>query len=175
MTTVTIDACKFQVKILIISSREGKMKKNKTTLNSTLLLSALLMLLFIAANNVNAQSEKKSSKVVIEKYDLPNSAVESLIMGIKSDNPGLRRSSIFYAGQYRLEKAVDCLIDALKNEKDPSTKILIALSLYKIGDPIAIDLIKDMVSIEANPKVKNMLSAIYSEYILESSYSTASK
>lgn len=151
------------------------MKKNITTLTITFVLFTMLTLLFVLTNDVKAQDNNTSSKVVIEKYEISKNAVKSIIMGIKSENEGLRKSSIFYAGQYKLEGAVDCLIEEFQKEKDSSTKILIALSLYKIGNPIAIDYMKDMVNNEKNTKVKDLLTAIYNDFVVENSVSTASK
>ena len=151
------------------------MKKNITTLTITLVLFTIITLLFVLTNDVKAQDNNTSNKVVIEKYDITKNAVKSIIMGIKSDNEGLRKSAIFYAGQYKLEGTVDCLIEEFQEEKDSSTKILIALSLYKIGNPIAIDYMKDMVSNEKNAKVKDLLTAIYNDFVVANSVSTASK
>jgi len=150
--------------------------KKQTTAKVTFILFTLLTILLIITNDVIAKGAKSQrSKVTIEKYELPDNAIKSLIMGIKSENPGLRKSSIFYAGQYKLEAAVDCLIDELQNENDPGTKILIALSLYKIGNPIVIDYIKEIAVQDENPKVKNMFSAIYNEFIFDTSSATAKK
>ena len=151
------------------------MKKNITTATVTFVLFTILTLLFVLTNNVKAQDNKTSSKVVIEKYDLAKNAIKSMLMGIKSENDGLRRSAIFYAGQYKIEEATDCLIEEFQKEKDPGTKILIALSLYKIGNPIAIDYIKDMVSNENNQKAKDMFTAIYNDFFVENSIAAASK
>lgn len=153
------------------------MKKQIITLTTvSFLLFTLLIVAFVFTNDANAQEAKsQAGKVVIEKYELPGNAVKSLIQGIQSENMGLRRSAIFYAGQYRLEATVDCLIEELQKENDPATKILIALSLYKIGDPIAIEHIKNMVNNESNSKVKRMFTAIYNEYVIEKSLATVSK
>lgn len=152
------------------------MKKQTTTAKITFILFTLFTLALVTANDISAKGAKSQrSKVVIEKYELSDNAVKSLIMGIKSENPGLRKSAIFYAGQYKLEAALDCLIEELRNENDPGTKILIALSLYKIGNPIAIDYIKEIAVQDENPKVKNMFSAIYNEFILDTSAATAKK
>ncbi|MBU2492413.1 MAG: HEAT repeat domain-containing protein [Bacteroidetes bacterium] len=150
------------------------MKKQITIGTTTFMVFTLLLTLFFASS-VNAQESQSSGKVIIEKYQLKTNAVKSLLVGIKSENRGLRNSAIFYAGQYKLEEAFDYLIEELQKEEDPGTKILIALSLYKIGDPIAIEYIKDMVSNESNPKVKHMFSAIYDEFVINSSITTVNK
>ena len=150
------------------------MKKYRVTV--IFILFALITAALGFTNDINAKGIKsQKSKVTIEKYELPDNAVKSLIQGIKSDNPGLRKSAIFYAGQYKLEAAVDCLIEELQKEDDPGTKILIALSLYKIGNPIAIEYINDMANYSEDTNLKNMFSAIYNEFILNSSIATAKK
>lgn len=152
------------------------MKNQITTLTVTLVLFTLLSTAFVFTNDINAKGLKsKKSKVVVEKYELSENSVKSLIMGITSENQGLRKSAIFYAGQYKLEAAVDCLIEELQKEEDSSTKILIALSLYKIGNPIAIDYIKEVAAKDENENVKNMFSTIYSEFIFDTSFATAKK
>ncbi|MCZ7614550.1 MAG: hypothetical protein M5T52_13700 [Ignavibacteriaceae bacterium] len=60
-------------------------------------------------------------------------ALENLIAGIHSENDGVRRNSIYFAGYYKILETEDALIDQLNNEKDPSTRILIALVLYELG------------------------------------------
>lgn len=38
--------------------------------------------------------------------------------GINSENEGLRKSSIFFAGKYKISEVTDLLEEELKNEKD---------------------------------------------------------
>ena len=147
------------------------MKKQITKLTVTFKIFFVLTLLLVLTNDVKAQS----SKVIIEKFNLSSGAVNSLINGIKSENTGLRKSAIFFAGQYKIEKSIDYLIEELKKENDPEVKILIVLSLYKIGNPVAIEHIKDIVENETNPKVKNMYWAISDEYIAGNLLTAAKK
>lgn len=91
-------------------------------------------------------------------------AVENLKNGIKSNNTGLKKSSIYYAGYYRLSETVPALTETVKNENDPSTKILIALVLYRIGDEKGINLVKDMAAKDNNPEVRRMCTCIYNAY-----------
>ena len=92
-------------------------------------------------------------------------AVENLKVGIKSDNIGLKKSSIYFAGYYRIAETVPALTEELKKETDPRTKILIALVLYKIGDGKGLDLVREMASKDNNPEVRRMCNCIYDAYI----------
>ena len=92
-------------------------------------------------------------------------AIENLKVGIKSDNNGLKRSSIYYAGYYGFTETVPALTEQIKKETDPRTKILIALVLYKIGDEKSIDLVKEMAVKDSNPEVRRMCTCIYDAYV----------
>jgi HEAT repeat protein len=92
-------------------------------------------------------------------------AIENLKVGIKSDNSGLKRSSIYYAGYYGFTETVPTLTEQMKKETDPRTRILIALVLYKIGDEKSIDLFKEMAIKDSNPEVRRMCACIYDAYV----------
>jgi HEAT repeat protein len=92
-------------------------------------------------------------------------AVENLKVGIKSDNSGLKKSSIYYAGYYRITETVPALTEQIKKESDPKTRILIALVLYKIGDEKGIGLVKELAAKDSNPEVRRMCTCIYDAYI----------
>lgn len=91
-------------------------------------------------------------------------AIKNLIIGIKSENIGLMKSSVYFAGKYQLKETVPALIDRLKCAKDPNCKVLIALSLYIIGEEEGITAIQQLVTENDNAYVKHMLNAICNEY-----------
>ena len=92
-------------------------------------------------------------------------AIENLKVGIKSENTGLKKSSIYFAGFYRVAETVPALTEQMKKETDPKTRILIALVLYKIGDEKRIDLVKEMAAKDENPEVRRMCTCIYNAYV----------
>jgi hypothetical protein len=95
-------------------------------------------------------------------------AINNLIIGIKSDNEGLNRSCIYYAGKYRIREAVDALIDKMSNVKDANTKVLIALSLYEIRDAKGLEAVRRQSLTDENERVKKMSALIFSEYVKNS-------
>ena len=119
------------------------------------LTSLVLVVLVLAVKPLSAQ------KVTDGKY---NKAVANLINGINSENIGLERSSIYYAGRDRVTKAVDALIERLNSENDPSTRILIAVSLFEIRDPKGLDAIKELSAKDKSEKVRSISGLIYNEY-----------
>lgn len=123
---------------------------------------AVLFLTFLAlAVQLFAEDNKNFS----------DTEIATLINGIKSKNDGLMRSSIYFAGKYEIGDAADALIEKLKEETDPSNIVLIALSLYKIGDQEAIYKVLELANSSDNERVKRILSAIVLEHLKETNSS----
>lgn len=112
-----------------------------------------LVLALLAAFSISlAQTEKQLSE----------NAIENLVSGINSENNGLKRSSIYFAGYYKVESVVDELREVMFSDDDPSTQILAALALYEIGDE---DVLDDLAvlsqKLDENAKVRKMAGAIH--------------
>lgn len=101
-------------------------------------------------------------------------AIENLKFGIKSDNEGLKKSAIYYAGYYRVSETVPALTESVKNETEPATRILVALVLYRIGDEKGINLVKNMAANDKNPEVRRMCTCISNAYETGNSIGLAS-
>ena len=71
------------------------------------------------------------------------------------------------AGFYKIDEAVDILTGQLLVEKDPGIKILIALSLYNIGNPEGVEAIRKLAVKDSNSEVRRMSTILYKEYIAE--------
>lgn len=92
-------------------------------------------------------------------------ALENLINGIHSENEGVRKSSIYFAGKYKVKEAAQDLINQLRTEENPSIKILIALALFEMDSRDGLEAIKKLGDADDDPKVKRMASFIYDEYV----------
>jgi HEAT repeat protein len=125
-------------------------------MKSVTTLVVLLVVLFSANTGLQAQS---SSYKNINDYSL-----ESLKQGIQSDNPGLRRSAIYMAGLYKIDEAVETLVKQLDREKNPSTRVLIALSLYNIGNPDGMEAVKNLAAKDKDNEVKRMSTVLYRQF-----------
>lgn len=99
------------------------------------------------------------------KSGLNRKAVNNLVEAIKSDNEGVRMQSIFLAGKYEVSEAVSSLKSALKNSSSPEEKILIALSLYRIGDMSGMNAVKEAARCDSNAKVRNRCALLYNDYM----------
>jgi hypothetical protein len=91
-------------------------------------------------------------------------AVKNLIIGINSNNEGLSRSSIYYAGKDKVAEAVGALVEKMWKEKNPNTRILIALSLYQIGDFKGLEAVKEQAVNDSDEKVKKVSALIFDEF-----------
>lgn len=121
---------------------------------TTVLLTAVLM--------GNGVAQKNSiTDVTTNKHALIN-----LIAGIHSENTGVKRSSIYFAGKYRISEAEEALITQLNKETDPSTRILIALVLYEMGSEEGLVEVQNLSLNDKDAKVRRMTTQIYNEYLV---------
>ncbi len=95
---------------------------------------------------------------------IKKNAIASLVVGIKSENMGLKRNCIYFAGKYRIDEATDALIAELNKTDNAKLKVLIALSLYMIGNEEGIDAVYKLANKENDNYVKKMANAIIDEY-----------
>lgn len=123
-------------------------------------LIAVLIVIFASSNSA-AEPQDQFTKIQID----------NLINGIHSDNNGLMRSSIYFAGKYKIAKAADALFEVLETESDPSNIILIALAIYQIGDRDAMMKVIDKANSSNDSKVQHMLSAIALQYLVQNGIS----
>ena len=129
----------------------------------------LTAVLLAAVLTGSVYSQKNSIKdVTPNKY-----ALQNLVAGIQSDNTGVKRSAIYFAGKYRIAEAEETLIIQLKEENDPSTKILIALVLYEMGSEEGLLEVKELSMNDEDAKVRRMATQIYNEYLVNDGASTA--
>ena len=78
------------------------------------------------------------------------------IAGIQSDNIGLKKSSIYFAGKYLLKDASPCLIEEFKEADDESIAVIIAWAVYKIGDQHCVEKLNGLARNSRSEFVKNL-------------------
>ncbi len=128
------------------------MKTYKRTAAALLVMAVLMTATVTAQNPVPA--EKKFSRT----------EVTNLLNGMKSENTGLMKSSIFMAGKYRVSEAVETLTELLADEKDPAVRLLIARALYEIGDFDGMTAVYELSKKDKDAKVRNISRALYNDY-----------
>ncbi len=88
--------------------------------------------------------------------DVKNS---DLIKALGNENRGWRYSSAKTLGDRGVKEAVEPMIVRLKVEKDPSIRIVIALSLHKIGDHRAIEALQNMARTDTDRRARTVAAA----------------
>ena len=138
------------------------MKSKKLTI-SWLLSVVLIFTMLASTTSINAQGTSINN-ITVCKYALKN-----LLVGIKSRNEGVKRSCIYFAGKYKIAEAEETLIKQLHEEKNPSTRILIALVLYEMDSKDGLLEIEKLSKEDIDPKVRRMSTHIYYEYLINDS------
>jgi HEAT repeat protein len=139
-----------------------KSLKNKSLLVVTLTMLLAMLLSFNIAAQPNSISDLTKNKY----------ALDNLKADINSENIGVRKSSIYFAGKYKILELVDCLVERLENENESSIRLLIAYSLYEIKDAEGMKAVKELSSLDKDAKVKRMSKNLYNAF-LENTSTTA--
>ncbi len=147
------------------------MKKFKRQFSKMVVVSAALLVMFLSSA-VYSQTVSVKMNSISNITDNEH-ALENLTASIKSDNPGVKRSAIYLAGKYRIAEAENPLLDQLKVEKDPNTRILIALVLYEMGSEKGLSVVKNLSENDENTKVRRMAAQLYSQYMMNDTESVS--
>jgi HEAT repeat protein len=123
----------------------------------------LFLLLFIALTSIQYAQEAEEKKSTITDDDI----IENLLVGLESDNLGLKVSCAYYLGERKADKAVIPLMALLKGKDVAEARIMAALSLFKIGDGRGVYAIQQRAKFEDNPQVKRMCEIFYNMYLQE--------
>lgn len=91
--------------------------------------------------------------------------VKNLLVGIKSENYGLRTSSAFLLGELKADEAVIELLRMLHKEDSDDARILAALSLLKIEDSRGIYAIRQAVKFDKSERVRRICEKFYHHFI----------
>ena len=140
----------------------------KTSRKQITVVVALVLLLVLGVDLKLFAQSNSISDVTNNEY-----ALDNLKSGINSENEGVRKSVIYFAGKYRIEEVVNCLVERLEMEEEPSVRLLIAYSLYEIQDPEGMKAVKELSMKDNDVKVKRMSSNLYEEYLNNSSTTAA--
>jgi HEAT repeat protein len=98
------------------------------------------VLLILVSLTTNFSVAQKNN----EQINLNSNAKNNLIIALNSDNAGLKRSAVYFAGYYKIQETVESLADLLESSStDMSLKTIAAYSLHQIGDDECLDALKE--------------------------------
>jgi HEAT repeat protein len=118
----------------------------------------VISLVFAAAVSNTFAAEKNAPKINKDQV------VANLLVGLSSDNTGLKSSSAYQLGEFKDSKSVIPLMRVLRNDKNENTRIIAALSLYKIGTPLSINAVRQAIRFDESPKVQKMCLNFYNSF-----------
>jgi len=95
------------------------------------LISLILIIVFLSTVVSRAEPYK------VKKQNSLDNTIKSLMLGLSSDNFGLKTSAAYMIGELKVESAVIPLMRMLRNEESDKAKIVAALALYKLGTPMS--------------------------------------
>jgi amino acid transporter len=98
-----------------------------------------------------------------------DAVVKSLLIGINSENYGLRTSSAYMLGELEFSESVIPLMKMLRDEENEEARIMAAVSLFKIGDARGIFAVKQAIRFDDSERVRKMCEKIYNTFRFENS------
>ncbi len=113
---------------------------------------SILILLFFVSATIFANDKIQSQYSSIEK---------NLLVGINSDNQGLKLSCAYFLGEIRSEKAIIPLLSILHNSNECCARQVAALALFKINSERGMFAIKQAIKFDDNEQTKKICRVLY--------------
>ena len=132
------------------NDREGEMKRSKFVLMTLLLLVAVSSL----AYSINSEKQYKQIE-------------DNLIVGLNTDNEGLKISCTYFLGEIKSDKAVIPLMRILKSSEVEEERIAAALALVKINSDKGLFTIKQRIKFDDSERVQRMCAIFYNQCLLD--------
>jgi hypothetical protein len=128
------------------------------------IIPTIIVLALFLITSSNAVTNPKTN------IQIKDNTVETLIIGLNSDNIGLKSGSAYMIGELKLKQATIPLLRVLHNEKNEEIRIAAALALYKIGSPVAIYAVKQAIKFDDSERVSKLCASFYINYLRNKFY-----
>lgn len=125
-------------------------------MKTTIRIFALAAMLAVATVSGMAGDNEQPS------YD-KNQAEANLLVGLASDNLGLRESCAFMLGEIGSKKAVVPLM-AMLHDGVESSRVVAALALSRISDARGVYAVKQAAKFDASERVQKLAAWYYNQY-----------
>ena len=129
--------------------------ENKTYQNISRLLGILLLTLFLVSNSLLAHTESE------QRVELLDIVKANILKGIQSDNYGLKMSSIYLAGKYKITDVSKELINEMKVSENEEVCQMLVWSLYQIGDESCCNEMRTIIENHPSEKIKSFCESMY--------------
>jgi HEAT repeat protein len=94
------------------------------------------------------------------KAGLSENSIKSLLMGVNSENFGLRTSCAQMLGDFQVKESVNSLLKMLHSEETEEGRIIAALALYKTGSERALFAVKRAAIFDDSERVRKLCAAL---------------
>lgn len=118
---------------------------------------SILFLLLFASTFISANNKLISQYTTIE---------ENLLVGLSSENQGLKLSSAYFLGEIKSDKAIIPLMNLFHNSKEFCARQVAALALFKIDSKRGMYAIKQAIQFDENPQTRKICSILYNQHLL---------
>jgi hypothetical protein len=125
------------------------------------------VLVLLAAITSLAAGGEKNAGLTEEKYA---AAVTNLLIGLQSDNLGLKTSCAFMLGELKAREAVVPLMAVLRSDQPECCRVVAALALCRIGDERGVYAVKRAVRFDVSESVQQKCAWFYDQYVHPGSY-----
>jgi HEAT repeat protein len=125
-----------------------------------LVILAAALLLSVSSENILAQKR-------VDGNILTKDAVRNYLFDLTSNNEGVRISSAYFLGEYKVGEAVIPLMKMLNSEANEQARIVAALSLTKIKTGKAVYAVKQASILDNSQRVRNLCTRFYLYIISE--------
>lgn len=92
-----------------------------------------------------------------------NNVEENLIVGLNSDNLGLKTSSAYMLGEYGTSKSINSLLKVLKSGNTEEERISAAMALVKINTEQSMFAVKQNAKFDDSERVRKLCALFYNQ------------
>ena len=128
---------------------------NNTHRKVSRVLGITLTVFFVMSSFLNSQT------VSNQRAELPEYAVKNILIGIESENDGLKMSCIYFAGKYKIFEASQSLVEEIKSSNDDELSKMLAWSLYQIGNDSCWEELQTFVKNHPSKKLRDFCSNLH--------------
>jgi hypothetical protein len=128
-------------------------------MKSRVLLTGLVLLILALFSKAIPQTTNIADEEMRNKILQKNP-----MKGLCCQDPDMRLDCAFALGEQKCQKAVFALMKLLREDQDEAVRIVAALSLIKIGDPVGVYLVKRTAKFNDFSKVRELCSKFYNSY-----------
>ena len=122
---------------------------------SSRILGLTVMALFLMSCSFQPQTNSD------QRVELPDNTVINLVSGIQSDNYGVKMSSIYLAGKYKIMKVSKNLVEEVQNSNDDELCQMLVWSLYQIGNDSCCKELQSIVKNHPSGKIRDFCANLH--------------